>query len=76
MRRTPKKRRISTEVRRFYFLLFHYSLFTNLWGDFWKVRSNSEEVFLQGFILCFLFYSIIIISTIQNPGDLFYEEKL
>ena len=41
MRHTPKNRRISTEVRRFYFLLLHYSLFTNLRVDFW--RSNRKE---------------------------------
>ena len=75
MRRTPKNRRISTEVRRFYFLLLHYSLFTNLRVDFWKVRSNSEEVFLQGFILHFLFYNNIIISTNQSPGGFISMKK-
>ena len=37
---SSKNRRISTEVRRFYFLPLHYSFFTNLWVDFWKVISK------------------------------------
>ena len=38
---SSKNRRISTEVRRFYFLLLHYSLFTNLRVDFWKGRGKK-----------------------------------
>ena len=39
---TPKIGNLLSKLADFYLLLLHYSLFTKIGADFWKVISNSE----------------------------------